>query len=142
MNHLTSCLGKVGLVPFVGDNLGSKAFSPVLAVYADEVIAQARRLAQGFGSDDIMAALGEMGRVGPGGDYLTSEMTLQLFRGAYYESRVFPNWTLEAWQAQGCPQAMDVLRRYTQQLLAQVSAPADHAELMLRGEEFVQNVKR
>jgi trimethylamine--corrinoid protein Co-methyltransferase len=27
MNHLLSCLGDVGLVPFVGDVLGSKAFS-------------------------------------------------------------------------------------------------------------------
>ena len=142
MNHLTSCLGKVGLVPFVGDNLGSKAFSPVLAVYADKVIAQARRLAQGFEWDNITADLEEITRVGPGGNYLTSEMTLHLFREAYYESRVFPNRTLEAWQAQGCPRAMDVLRRYTQQLLGQVSAPADHGELMVRGEEFIQNVER
>jgi trimethylamine--corrinoid protein Co-methyltransferase len=28
MDHLTACLGKVGLAPFVGGNLGSKAFSP------------------------------------------------------------------------------------------------------------------
>jgi len=142
INHLTSCLGKVGLVPFVGDNLGSKAFSPVVAVYANDVIAQARRLAQGFAWDDMTANLEDVARVGPGGNYLTSQMTLSLFRQAYYESRVFPNLTLEAWQAQGCPRAMDVLRRHTQQLLAEVSAPADHAELMARGEEFIQGVKR
>jgi trimethylamine--corrinoid protein Co-methyltransferase len=142
MNHLTSCLGKVGLVPFVGDNLGSKAFSPVLAVYADEAIAQARRLAQGFAFDDITPDLEEITRVGPGGNYLTSEMTLELFREAYYESRVFPSLTLEAWQAQGCPQAMDVLRRHTQQLLSQSSAPPDHAELMELGEEFIRATKR
>ncbi len=142
MNHLTSCLGKVGLVPFVGDNLGSKAFSPVLAVYANEAIAQARRLAQGFAWDDITADLDEIGRVGPGGNYLTSEMTLDLFREAYYQSEVFPSLTLEAWQARGCPRAMDALRRHTQQLLAHVSAPADHVELMAKGEEFIQGVRR
>jgi trimethylamine--corrinoid protein Co-methyltransferase len=38
MDHLTSCIGKVGLAPFVGGNLGSKAFSPALVVYANEVI--------------------------------------------------------------------------------------------------------
>jgi trimethylamine--corrinoid protein Co-methyltransferase len=142
MNHLTSCLGKVGLVPFVGDNLGSKAFSPVLAVYADEAIAQTRRLAQGLAFDDITAALEETERVGPGGNYLTSERTLELFREAYHQSRVFDNLTLEAWQAQGCPRAMAVLRRHTQQLLGQVSAPPDHAELMARGEEFIRSAKR
>ena len=48
VNHLTSCLGKIGLAPFIGDNLGAVGFSPALAVYADEVIAQARRFARGF----------------------------------------------------------------------------------------------
>ena len=32
-----------GLAPFIGDNLGAVGFSPALAVYADEVIAQARK---------------------------------------------------------------------------------------------------
>jgi trimethylamine--corrinoid protein Co-methyltransferase len=139
VNHLTSCLGNVGLVPFVGDNLGSKAFSPVLAVYANEVIAQARRLAQGFSLDGLAADLGEIERVGPGGNYLTSEMTLGLFRQAYYRSRVFPNLTLEAWQAQGCPQSMEVLRRYTRQLMEEAGAPEDWPDMMGRGEDIVKS---
>ena len=40
--------GKVGLAPFVGGALGSKAFSPTTAVYADELIAMARDFAAGF----------------------------------------------------------------------------------------------
>ncbi len=142
MNHLTSCLGKVGLVPFVGDNLGSKAFSPVLAVYANDVIAQARRLARGLAFDDLTADVEEIERAGPAGSYLTSEMTLQLFRDAYYQSEVFPNLTLEAWQEQGCPRALDVLRRHTVQLLERASAPADHAELMAHGAEFIERLAR
>jgi trimethylamine--corrinoid protein Co-methyltransferase len=140
MNHLTSCLGKVGLVPFVGDTLGSKAFSPVLAVYADEVIAQARRLAQGFAREDIQAALAEMKHVGPGGHYLVSPKTRELCREAYFQSHVFPNLTLEAWQDQGCPKAMDALRRYTLELLHEASAPEDHAQLVAQGEAFVRRV--
>ena len=38
MNHFSSLLGKVGLVPFVGGNFDSLAFSPAAVVYADEVI--------------------------------------------------------------------------------------------------------
>jgi trimethylamine--corrinoid protein Co-methyltransferase len=140
MNHLTSCMGKVGLVPFVGDNLGSKAFSPVLAVYANEVIGQTRRLAQGLAWQDAQAALEEIRAVGPGGNYLTAPSTLELCRKAYFQSEVFPNLALELWQERGCPQAMDVLRRHTQELLAQASAPDDHAELVAHGEAFVRRV--
>ncbi len=142
INHLTSCLSKVGLVPFVGDNLGSKAFSPVLAVYANEVIAQARRLARGVSLDDITADLEEIARVGPGGNYLITERTLGLFRQAYYQSEAFPSLTLEAWQEQGCPQAMEVLRIHTVELLQRASALADHKELLASGEEFIQGLQR
>jgi trimethylamine--corrinoid protein Co-methyltransferase len=140
MNHLTSCLGKVGLVPFVGDNLGSKAFSPVLAVYANEVIAQARRLAQGFLVEDTEAGLEEMRDVGPGGNYLAAPSTVELCRKAYYRSEVFPNLTLEAWQERGCPRALDTLRDHTLELLEQASAPEDQADLLAKGETFVQQV--
>ncbi len=35
-NHLLSCMGKVGLVPHVGDALGSTTASPAIIVYANE----------------------------------------------------------------------------------------------------------
>jgi trimethylamine--corrinoid protein Co-methyltransferase len=61
LNHLISCTGKVGLVPFVGDTLGSKAFSPATIVCANEVIEQARRFSGGFRLDDESVALDEIG---------------------------------------------------------------------------------
>jgi len=140
MNHLTSCLGKVGLVPFVGDNLGSKAFSPVVAVYANDVIAQARRLAQGFRWEDAQMALEEISAVGPAGNYLTTRSTLELCHRAYYRSDVFPNLTLEAWQEEGRPRAMEALRRHTRELLDQASAPEDQRELISKGEAFIRRV--
>ncbi len=139
LNHLVSCIGQVGLVPFVGDNLGSKAFAPAVIVYADEIIAQARRFAQGFPLDDEAVALDEIAQAGPGGSFLTSGLTLKLFRQAYYRSRIFATLTLEEWQVRGCPRAEDLLRRYTRQLLAEVEAPADHAELIARGEAFIHS---
>jgi len=137
MNHLTSCLGKVGLVPFVGDNLGSKAFSPAVAVYANEVIAHARRLARGFDWEDAQTALGEVSAVGPGGNYFTTPATLEMCRQAYYRSDVFPNLTLEVWQERGRQRALAALRRATQELLSGARAPDDHEELLAKGEAFV-----
>ena len=136
-NHVISCVGKVGLVPFVGDNLGSKAFSPATIVYANEVIEQARLFASGFGLEDDMLRLEEIAEAGPGGSYLTSKLTLLRFRNAYYRSRIFPRLSLEEWQSMGCPQASGLLRRYTKHLIEEVPAPGDGQDLLVRGEAFI-----
>jgi hypothetical protein len=122
-------------------NLGSKAFSPTVIVYADEIISQARLLAQGFVLDDDTVALHEIAQVGPGGSFLTSGLTLKLFRRAYYRSRILPMLTLEEWQARGCPRADHVLRRYTRQLIDELKPPPDHADLIARGEAFIRSVE-
>jgi trimethylamine--corrinoid protein Co-methyltransferase len=139
MNHLLSCLGKVGLVPFVGDTLGAMAYSPAIALYANEVIQQARLVAQGFGLGDDTVELKEIALAGPGGNYLTSEQTLSLFRTAYHRSEYLPNLGLEEWQARGSPRSEEALRRHTRALLAAVEAPEDHAELLQRGETYIKN---
>jgi trimethylamine--corrinoid protein Co-methyltransferase len=139
-NHLTSCLGKVGLAPFVGDNLSSKAFSPTIIVLADEIIAQARRLARGFPLDDASVAIEEMKTAGPGGGFLTSDLTLKRFRQAYHRSDIWQKLTFEEWLEQGQPRAGDLLRTYTCRLLEDARPPADHAELMERGEAFIHNL--
>jgi trimethylamine:corrinoid methyltransferase-like protein len=136
-NHLVSCIGKVGLAPFVGDNLGSKAFSPTVVVHANEIIEQARLFARGFELSESAVALDEMAQVGPGGSFLTSGLTLKLFRRAYHTSRIFPNLTLEEWQAKGSPEAEGLLRHYTRHLLDELRAPEDHADLLARGEAFI-----
>jgi trimethylamine--corrinoid protein Co-methyltransferase len=138
-NHLTSCLGKVGLAPFVGDNLGAVGFSPALAVYADEVIAQARRFARAFELDDAGLALDDVSQVGPGGNFLMADSTLQNFRTAYFESAIFPNLTVEAWREEGFPTADEKLRNHTGQLLEELAAPDDHEDLIGRGEVFIRS---
>jgi trimethylamine--corrinoid protein Co-methyltransferase len=140
LNHLTSCLGKVGLVPFVGDILTSMAFSPTAVVYADEVIAQARLLAAGFKLDDDAVSLDEITQTGPGGSFLTSRLTLKHFRQAYYESDIFPKLTLDEWEARRRPRAQDRLERHTRRLIADSRAPEDHDDLLARGESFIRRL--
>ncbi len=139
-NHLASCLGKVGLAPFVGDNLGSIAFSPSLIVYANEVIAQARRFAHGLNLDDASFALDDVAQIGPGGNFLMAAVTLEHYRSAYFESAIFPNLTIEAWNQQGRPRADQKLRIHTQQVLEGLEAPDDHDDLIARGEAFIRSV--
>jgi trimethylamine--corrinoid protein Co-methyltransferase len=139
-NHLASCLGKVGLAPFVGDNLGSIGFSPSLIVFADEVIAQARRFARGVELDDASFALDDVSQVGPGGNFLMAAGTLERFRTAYFESAIFPNLTVEAWSEEGYPTADEKLRNYTRQLLEDLEAPDDHDDLIARGEAYISSI--
>jgi trimethylamine--corrinoid protein Co-methyltransferase len=140
MNHLTSVMNKVGLAPFVGDTLASKAFSPTNVVYVHEIIGQALRFASGFELSEQAAALDDIDQVGPGGNFLTAKSTLRHFRTAYYTSPIFPRYSMEKWQANGRPPAIDLLRQHTRQLLAGLQAPEDHDELMGRGEAFIKRI--
>ncbi len=140
MNQLTSCIGKVGLAPFVGDTLTSKAFSPVNAVYVHEVIDQALRFAAGFDLGAGSVGLSEIDHVGPGGSFLTAPQTVKRFRTAYYTSPIWPRWSMEKWRDEGSPHADDLLRRYTVDLLDSLYAPDDHDDLIERGEALIQKL--
>jgi trimethylamine--corrinoid protein Co-methyltransferase len=137
MSHLTNLLGKCGLAPFVGGNFGSKAFSPAITVYANEVIGQALSFAEGFELDDAALGMADIQRFGPGGNFLDTELTMSLFRKAYYDSKIFPRWSMERWVERGRPQIVDLLRQHTQELLSTSQPPPDHDELVARGEVFI-----
>ncbi|MFZ5909794.1 MAG: trimethylamine methyltransferase family protein [Chloroflexota bacterium] len=137
MNTLTFSLTKGGLAPFVGDSLGSKAISPTTIVHVHEIIEQALRFADGFQLDDGQAALDEIARVGPGGSFLSSPSTLKNYKKGYYVSGVYPRWTMEKWQAEGQPDARQVLREKTRALLADLPAPEDYEDVMAKGEAFI-----
>jgi trimethylamine--corrinoid protein Co-methyltransferase len=139
-NHLISCLGKKGLAPFVGDILGSQAFSPNVIVYANEVIQQVRLFAEGFVIDDSNIGLEDIARVGPGGDFLLSKLTLKFCRNTRQFSHIFDNLPMDEWQARGRPRAEDLLRGYTRQLLDESTPPENHSELLAQGESFIKKL--
>ena len=137
LNHLTSCLGKVGLAPFVGGNFDSLAFSPAFVVYSDEIIRQSRFFNQGFQISDASVALDEIDSIGPGGNFLISDLTVALCRETNFNSSIWPNLALDDWQTKGQPQADKVLRTHTRDLLDDLPVPEDHADMIARGERFI-----
>jgi trimethylamine--corrinoid protein Co-methyltransferase len=138
MNQITSLTGKVGLAPFVGSLLDGKVFSPVNMVHADEIIANARRFAAGFSQDPDHIALEEIFKAGPGGSFLSTERTLDLFRTMIREDEVFPRLGLEKWQESGSPKYGDLLKERTLDLLKSMKPPNDHDDLLVRGEEYIK----
>ena len=139
-NHLTACLGKKGLAPFVGDIHGSLAFSPNVIVYANEIIQQVRLFTEGFVIDDTNIGLEDIARVGPGGDFLLSNLTLKFCRNARQFSHIFDNLPIDEWQARGRPRAEDLLKGYTRQLLDESKPPENHSELLAQGESFIETL--
>lgn len=137
MNQITSMLGKVGLAPFIGGTLGSKVFSPEVVVYTAELIDQARQFSKGFQVDEENLAFEEMKKTGIGGNFISSRQTMKLFREAYHTSRIFPRFSLEKWQEMGQPLAGKYLREKTLELLNQAGHPADHDELLRKGESWI-----
>jgi len=137
MNHLTSIIGKVGLSPFVGGNFDSLAFSPATVVYANEVIRQSRIFAQGFSIDADHVNTGEINAMGSAGNYLSASSTGRRFRDFRFESPVWPEYTLDQWQANQCPRAGEILREYSRQLQETAMPPEDHDDLMEKGKRFI-----
>ena len=137
LNALTFSLSKGGLAPFIGDTLGSKAISPLTLVHVHEIIDQARRFAAGFQLDDAHAVLAEIDEVRPGGHFLTVPSTLERYKDGYYTSPLYPHWSMETWQLEGQPPADRLLRARTVELLRDAPAPADHDELIGRGQAFI-----
>ncbi|MCF8068663.1 MAG: trimethylamine methyltransferase family protein [Desulfobacterales bacterium] len=138
INHLTSCLGKVGLAPFVGGNFDSLAFSPATVVYSDQIIRQSRQFAKEFELNEETIAMDEINSIGPGGDYLTAPLTLKLFRKAMAGNDIWPNLSLEKWQQEARPcRGDDFLRKRTMELIDGLQAPQDHDMLIERGEAFI-----
>ena len=138
MNHLTCCLGKVDLAPFVGGNFFSKVFSPAIVVYANEVIRKVRLFEQGFSLMDNPRILDEIKSVGPGGNFLTADSTIENCRKLPPDNLIWPLLSLEKWQSKGHPKADEFLRQHTIRLMDNLPQPADHDELIAKGERFIQ----
>jgi trimethylamine--corrinoid protein Co-methyltransferase len=139
INHLTSCLGKVGLAPFVGGSFGSKVFSPTMVVYSNEIIEQSQQFAKGFIVDEEILALEEMKKIGVGGNFISSRQTMRLYRDAYHTSTIFPRLSLEKWQEMQQPDALKYLCKRTLDLLNNSIYPDDQLELLNKGEYLISH---
>jgi trimethylamine--corrinoid protein Co-methyltransferase len=138
MNHLTSLMGKVGLVPFVGNLHDGKTFSPENMIHAHEIVSKAIRFSSGFRLDESESNLEEILNVGPGGDFLAADRTLQLFRTAYQESPIYPRWSLETWMEKGGPNYTTLLRNYTLEMINALKPMESYEEMIAEGEAFIQ----
>jgi trimethylamine--corrinoid protein Co-methyltransferase len=140
MNQVTSVIGKVGLAPFVGSTLNSKAYSPAMTVYGDEVIGAARLFSRGFEVDEASLGAEEaVEQFAEEGHFLMAPSTLERYKNACYPS-LFPKIGLEKWVELEKPRADALVRERARELLASAPAPDDHDEILRKGEELLSKL--
>ncbi len=138
LNHLTAVCGKTGLVPFVGGNFDSMVFSPELVVLSGQVIKGSREFASEFVLDDNSVNIREIKEVGPGGNFLTSNQTIQALPDLRKRpAELWDNLTFEKWEQLDKPKAENILREKTLELINNPDVPDDHEEIRLLTEEFI-----
>jgi len=140
LNHLTSCIGKVGCAPFVGGNFDSLVFSPATVVLSDQIIGEAKKFAKGFTLNDITVNLDEINKVGHGGNYFTSEQTLASLSELSTANAIWPSLSLEKWKEQGLPKAEKLLTGYTKNLYSEAMKASDeNIDIIKKGENYIIN---
>ena len=139
LNHLSSCLGKIGCAPFVGGNFDSMAFSPTTVVLSNQIIGEARKFARGFAFNDDTINIHEINKVGHGGDYLTSEQTLASLHELSNTDSIWSSLSLDAWREQQMPTAERELIEYTQDIYARAMKESEESiDMIKKGEEFIK----
>lgn len=140
-NHLSSCIGKVGCVPFVGGNFDSMAFSPSNVVLSNHIIAESRKFAKGFNLNDERVNLNEIDQVGHGGNYFTSEQTLASLSEIDTTNAIWPSLNLDLWKSQSMPKAEKFLLNFTKELFDKAIKLSDeNAEIINKGEGFIKKI--
>jgi trimethylamine---corrinoid protein Co-methyltransferase len=90
--------------------------SPEMIVLCNEIIGMNRHFMQGVRLDDAALALDVIDELGPGGEFLSHEHTLDNWRQAWLP-RLFDRRSWNTWQEQGAPVFGDRLRDQTVALL-------------------------
>jgi trimethylamine--corrinoid protein Co-methyltransferase len=82
-----------------------------------EIFGLIRHLAGGITVDDATLAVDVIGEVGPGGNFLAEDHTIDHMRGLW-QPRLFDRGTWEDWEAGGRPSPRDRARERARSLLA------------------------
>jgi trimethylamine--corrinoid protein Co-methyltransferase len=141
INHLTSCIGKVGMAPFVGGNFDSTAFSPATVVLSDYIIAEARRFSKGFVLNDKTTNLDEIASIGHGGNYLTSEQTLaSLYENVSYHN-FWQSMNHDIWTEMGNPKTEKFLIDHSKELYDKAEKESSSlSDQIVKGEEEIKKI--
>lgn len=114
---LLALLAKTNLNHDVGYLESGLTGSPEMMVLTDELISMNRHFVAGVRLDDEALALEVIHQVGPGGDFLSHDHTLEHWQEVWFP-RLFDRQRLDAWEARGSKDINARLREKTVALMA------------------------
>lgn len=95
--------------------------SPEMIVFTCEMIGMLRRFQEGFAIDSENLALDVIHTVGPGGNFLTEDHTIEHFR-EYWQPTLFTRQRSDSWNAEGAKTLSQRVREKTVALMEQAGA--------------------
>ena len=140
VNHLTSCMGKVGCAPFVGSNFSSMAFSPGNAVLSNYIIGETKKFGAGFSMNEKTINLEEIAQIGHGGNYFLSAETIASLDKLNNPNSIWSSINLDTWRNNGKPSVENELIDHANELYEKAKNKADSdTEVRKKGEEYISN---
>jgi trimethylamine--corrinoid protein Co-methyltransferase len=113
---LTALQSGTNLVHDIGYLEAGLACSPEMMVFTCEAIGMMRRFQEGMSLDADALALEVIHEVGPGGNFLTHDHTIEHFRG-YWQPGLFTRQRIAAWREEGSRTLGQRVRERTLDLL-------------------------
>ncbi len=114
---LWTALSGANLIHDVGYIESGLTCSLEMMVVSDEIISFVKQLMAGIQLTPETLALHVIDEVGPGGEYLTSDHTMNHYRDVWYP-RLFDRRSYESWQEVGEPTAVKTARQIAQEIIA------------------------
>jgi len=110
-NILMAAMSGGNLIHDVGYMESGMCTSLQSLVIADEVIGQVKRLVRGIEVNEETLALDVIAHVGPGGNFLSEEHTLQNFKKEWFFPTLFNRFRYQNWVASGKPDLAAVAQK-------------------------------
>lgn len=135
MGVMIAALSGADLVHNVGFIEGCLTGSLQYLIMMDEAIAYAKRIVRGIQVTPDTLGLEWIARIGPGGDFLSTEHTLRHFRTEFWYPRLFDRQTREGWEQAGRKPMADRVQEQLDDILdlspdplmaSEVQAEIDH----------------
>ena len=104
---------------------------------AADVIHQSRQFESGFSLDDENVGFSDISNIGPGGNFLLSQLTGKYYKKSQFSSSIWPFLTLDTWRKMGEPKADKILKDKTCELLGNLISPSDKNDIISNGETFL-----
>ncbi len=118
-SFLTSALAGVQMTSQSMGSLGNlMAVSPEKIILDDELIGRVRYMLKGMDTDEEAAAMEEMMKIDPCGDFLTSEATMLHFRDGWQPT--VSDWrSYDQWEQDGAEDVVEAAHRKVKAILAE-----------------------